>query len=1080
MEEQGLIPWENVHVSNVIRWFSMNPKFYPDLSFKIFVDSGKFLFERKAIIDVRNARVVYLHYATQSKMWRYIFNIQAFFNLRQTNQRYCTTCNLFHDVRARGGQCPWENFKIAATPGPGKLSYRPTWDHKAIVFADTEAMLPKKGKVRQHILSHVGALATFDEKVIDYNHWQTYNEDDNPEELVDKMFEKLIENYELLDQGVRIIESEDYETCPICPRRSKHFYTGYSMATGETVTNVCEWCWKLIHGVIIIFMHNLSSYDNLLMLSAIINSEKLMVKNDQIIAKAVNRWEAFFVSIENSYYKFLFKDSFKLIPGSLANHVSEFWKAKEVPILGYPEARLKKKGAFPYEYFDSHNKLYLPLPLDKESWWNELTQTYIEMEEAIKDFTEEGFSNLGEYMLFYLENDCVLLAEVFYAARRGIRQVLPYDLSYFHSLPSLSLYCAKQSVGENIGNNFAILPVELQKYFFSNVRGGITQATIPHVDLDGYFDSGSIEYVDFASLYPSAMSMALSIAGTIKELTGEAFDFFKAHLMGNAYQGLLRQLKKFEYTNDGTGYFAEVEWHYPKELHDRDWQLPLLEKRNPISGGLINDFLPTKQLMTDRRIMFLIYAGLKLVNVTRIFTFEQSKFLTPYIRELYEQRIRLIDNGQKIAATNCKLLLNSLYGKTVEDPRKYKEIKIVEIGVYTLQRSERFALLGDNYAIISQGAATDLYSVPSLGFHILENSKSIFYEAWHEMNCFFNLKPIIDLPDMADWAIDRGLNYTEHLMQLADNMNEYFKAKTVSLAKQVAEYIPAATVLQSFDFTNQVEEATNQIKAKGTQVHVMIENLAWYTSDYTLRLLYCDTDSFIIHAPHFGPSKFWDADVIPENWQDSEIVDYMRDKTSFESLWDYLCAKFPHLFNVEGKQLGKLDREQEGIREVIALGSKNYYVRAVEEKDVVIDEAVDKKLEKVYDWAQSISNMLDWILPHAPNETLTKANTVLNTILEKRTVKNTVEIKKLKGVTLYKDKAGMAIITRQTYLNALLKHQTLIVKQYRIQRKEFTLYGIEQNKIAMSGMNNKRIVINEHLTLPYGYDGEKFRSVMYT
>ena len=1049
MTEQNLVPFDYVHVSNVIRWFKMNPKFYPDLTFKIFVDEAKFIYERRASILPDQARVCYLHYSTPSKMWRYIFNIQAFFNLRKTNQKYCQTCNLFHDRRAKDGRCPWLNFEVDAEQKDGKLSYRVQTNHKAMAFADTEAMLPKQGDKRKHILSHVGVLSTWNENVIDYNHWQTYEPEDDPEIMVNNMIKQLVDDYELLDMHATFREFEELQHCDDCNRRSKRFYSGKSMATGEMVEEVCNWCWSMIHGIIFVYLHNLASYDNLLILSALVNADGVYVSNENLIAKAINKWEAFTVKVENSMYSFVFKDSFKLIPGSLAGLVDEFWKAGEKTVLGYPDNRLKSKGAFPYEWFDSHAKLYEPLPRDKENWWNELTQTYIDMEAALSDFAKNDFHNLGEYMLFYLENDCILLAEVFFAARRGIRNVLPFDLSYFHSLPSLSLYCAKLSTGADVGKCFYIHHKDIQKFFFSNVRGGVTQATIPRVNLDGYFDSGELEYVDFASLYPSAMSWPLSIAKSVFEVKDSVFDVLKNFMMSEVFAAPLRAMKPFVFHYQDKGFFALCTFEYPKELHDRDWMLPLIERRNPLTGGLINDFLPVTQLFSDRRIEFLIHAGLKLVDVKRIFTFDSSPFLRPYIHEMYTNRVKLIDEGKKIAATNCKLLMNSLYGKTVEDPRKYKDVKIVEITQNCTQRSEKWSILNEKYMIVAKGADVDMTSVPSLGFHILENSKCIFYEAWHELNCFFNGRQVIDLPDLADWAIARGLNMAEHGLQILHQVETFFNEKVV----------PVFVLFGQPDIGVAMAQQLNQIRHKLTGAHAVLENLGWYTTDYTMRLVYCDTDSFILHAPHFSASNFWGTKP-----QDEEMT-----------FWQYLCKHFPHRFNAKKKELGKLDREMEGIREVIALGSKNYYIRAVKQK-----ESQNPLREPLKVLAQ-LSSVFSWLFSSGKTVTAEKEAVIalLDGIQKKHGEEETIEVKKLKGVTMYKDKLGNAIITRQTYVNAIMKHQTMIVKQYRIERKKFELYGISFSKLALSGQNNKRIVVNEFLTLPYGYEGEKFKHVMY-
>ena len=78
---------------------------------------------------------------------------------------------------------------------------------------------------------------------------------------------------------------------------------------------------------------------------------------------------------------------------------------------------LFKKGIFPYSYMDNEAKLqerHLPTMSDFfDTLYNSLRITEAEYAHAQKAFTQFNCQNLHDYLLRYLELDCLLLADVF-------------------------------------------------------------------------------------------------------------------------------------------------------------------------------------------------------------------------------------------------------------------------------------------------------------------------------------------------------------------------------------------------------------------------------------------------------------------------------------------------------------------------------------------------------------------------------------------------------------------------------------------------------------------------------------------
>lgn len=156
------------------------------------------------------------------------------------------------------------------------------------------------------------------------------------------------------------------------------------------------------------------------------------------------------------------------------------------------------------------------------------------------------------------------------------------------------------------------------------------------------------------------------------------------------------------------GYVFEVDLHYPKHLHDTHNDYPfcperrllptealdLIEKmwtdceidekkkkgktssiRNSKIQKLLLTFYDKKNYILDYRMLKLaLKHGLELKKVHRILKFRQSRWIKPYIDLNIELRKKA---ANKFEMEFFKLLINSVFGKTMENLRARVDIKLV-------------------------------------------------------------------------------------------------------------------------------------------------------------------------------------------------------------------------------------------------------------------------------------------------------------------------------------------------------------------------------------------------------------------
>ena len=135
-------------------------------------------------------------------------------------------------------------------------------------------------------------------------------------------------------------------------------------------------------------------------------------------------------------------------------------------------------------------------------------------------------------------------------------------------------------------------------------------------------------------------------------------------------------VKSYDENND-KGYTLEVDAKYPKKLHDLHSDLPFLPKRmktDKCKKLVCNLRNKKKYVVHIKSLKQALNHGLKLKKIHRIIEFNQEAWLKPYIDMNTELRKLAKDDFEKDL---FKLMNNAVFGKTVENIRKHREIKLV-------------------------------------------------------------------------------------------------------------------------------------------------------------------------------------------------------------------------------------------------------------------------------------------------------------------------------------------------------------------------------------------------------------------
>ena len=203
--------------------------------------------------------------------------------------------------------------------------------------------------------------------------------------------------------------------------------------------------------------------------------------------------------------------------------------------------------------------------------------------------------------------------------------------------------------------------------FERGIRGGITQAVHRYASANNKYmrdlydpnkESSYLQYLDANSLYGWAMYQLLPTS----KFKWVNIEPSQIHTLA---------------TSKIKGYLLEVDVRYPTELHDSHNDLPFMCQRMEINGveKLIPNLRDKKNYVIHIRALDqALRHGLVLECIHRAIEFNQSDWMKPHIDFNTQLRTLATNDFEK---DFFKLMNNSVFGKTMENIRKHRNIKLV-------------------------------------------------------------------------------------------------------------------------------------------------------------------------------------------------------------------------------------------------------------------------------------------------------------------------------------------------------------------------------------------------------------------
>ena len=617
-----------------------------------------------------------------------------------------------------------------------------------------------------------------------------------------------------------------------------------------------------------LFFHGLSNYDSHFIIQKLYNFSSTEIK---IIPKNTEKYLSFSVGCVH------FKDSYQFLSESLAIlvqnlmdkgsdhfvYVNKFIKDDEQREL------LKQKGIFPYNYMkDVHvlRKKHLP---KKEEFFNDLTCQHITKDEY--DFAQKVWDRFScktfqDYMEIYLLADCLLLCDVFENFRSNCLQQYNIDPCYYFSAPHFTFDAFLRHSSLTLE-----LLSDINQYLFiiKGIRGGMSMVSKRHAVtnnkyVEGYNSlksSSFILYLDANNLYGRAMQ---------EYLPWKNFEWMSPHQLNYDF------IKWLEPEGE-VGCIIQCSLEYPVALHDYHSDYPLAPLKKSIPYGMLS---PVARMICDkhklkrttnvekllatiedkdfyilhyRNLQLYVSLGLRVKKIHAGIIFKQGPIMKSYVDFNFEKRAQATN---KFDTDFYKLLSNSLYGKTIENPEKRSKVKLCSesstyenyVGKPNFKNAKR--INGKLVGVEMKYSSIKINKPFYIGMSILDLSK------WHMYNFHYNVMKAIfgdrvhllytdtdsfiyeissadvfeELRPHARDYFDFS-NYPEnHMLTNSCNKKVPGKFKDESASKCITEFVGLSSKMYSFMFDDKKDVSKAEVRvAKGVQKSVIFNDLRFST-----------------------------------------------------------------------------------------------------------------------------------------------------------------------------------------------------------------------------------------------------------
>ena len=305
---------------------------------------------------------------------------------------------------------------------------------------------------------------------------------------------------------------------------------------------------------------------------------------------------------------------------------------------------LRKKGVYPYDYMNSHDRFIETSFPSKKDCYSQLNKEDISVDNykhALNVWKQLNVKNMGQYHDIYLSTDVLLLADVFEAFRETAIINYHLDPTHYVSLPSFGFDASLKmtKIKLDVMSDYDMYLMIEQ----SGIRGGMSMISHRYSkannkymkDYDKSKESKYIMYLDANSLYGWAMTQYLPVGG-FKWEKPDNFDETSIMMLGDC---------------DEKGYIFEVDLEYPKKLHDLHNDYPLAVEKFKVSSNMLSNHAKNileiidskhdetteklcgnflnkeKYVVNSRNLKFYLEQGMILKKIHRLVSFNQSPYI---------------------------------------------------------------------------------------------------------------------------------------------------------------------------------------------------------------------------------------------------------------------------------------------------------------------------------------------------------------------------------------------------------------------------------------------------------------------
>ena len=416
--------------------------------------------------------------------------------------------------------------------------------------------------------------------------------------------------------------------------------------------------------------------------------------------------------------------------GALVNNLPKYTFKNLLKYFTPEQAEiLKQKGFYPYEYMDTEEKFNDTKLPPREAFYSKLSGrgiTKADYKHAWNVWNTFKMKTFKEYHELYNVTDVLLLADVFENFRENSLKTYGLDPVYYYTAPGLAWDACLKITDvelELLSNPDMLLMFE------KGIRGGISIISNRYGEANnkymgqGFKKSELIKYLmylDANNLYGCAMSMKLPTHG-FKWLTGGE--------MEKLYDNQVLQIW------EKTPCILEVDLYYPDELHDLHNDYPLCPERvqceNRVEKLIPNLRNKTKYVLHYKNLIQCLKLGMKLKKILRGIKFVETEWMKPYIDMNTKLRAKAKNNFEK---DFYKLMNNAVFGKTMENIRNRKDVKLVNSveklsKLIAMPNYVNRKIFSENHVSVHMKKTNLTMNKPVyLGMCILDLSKTVMYE----------------------------------------------------------------------------------------------------------------------------------------------------------------------------------------------------------------------------------------------------------------------------------------------------------------------------------------------------------------